>query len=107
MNREIISVQVGQCGNQIGCKFWCVTSFILVSLFLIGDREAIAEEHGIDNSGAYKGTQDVQRARAGVYYTEVDETRFVPRAVLVDLGKLILPAFSFSYISRTWNHGCH
>lgn len=22
MPREIVTVQVGQCGNQIGCKFW-------------------------------------------------------------------------------------
>jgi hypothetical protein len=22
MPREIITVQVGQCGNQIGCRFW-------------------------------------------------------------------------------------
>lgn len=22
MPRELITVQVGQCGNQIGCKFW-------------------------------------------------------------------------------------
>lgn len=68
--REIISVQVGQCGNQIGCKFW----------------QTIADEHGIDNSGAFIGASDAQRDRAGVYYTEVDKSRFVPRAVLVDLG---------------------
>jgi tubulin beta len=66
---EIISVQVGQCGNQIGCKFW----------------ETIAAEHGIDETGSFKGSSDIQRVRAGVYYTEVDKTRFVPRAVLVDL----------------------
>lgn len=22
MPRELITVQVGQCGNQIGCRFW-------------------------------------------------------------------------------------
>ena len=22
MPRELITVQIGQCGNQIGCKFW-------------------------------------------------------------------------------------
>lgn len=74
MPREIISVQVGQCGNQIGCKFW----------------ETIAEEHGIDGSGIYRGTHDIQRERAGVYYTEVDKSRFVPRAICVDLGLLLL-----------------
>ena len=33
--REIVHLQVGQCGNQIGNKFW----------------EVIAEEHGIDPTG--------------------------------------------------------
>lgn len=68
--REIISVQVGQCGNQIGCQFW----------------ETIAHEHGIDPKGNYIGTQDIQRAQAGVYYHEADKSRFVPRSVIVDLG---------------------
>jgi tubulin epsilon len=22
MPRELVTVQVGQCGNQIGCRFW-------------------------------------------------------------------------------------
>eukprot|EP01050_Picozoa_sp_SAG11_P015797 SAG11_NODE_2089_length_3844_cov_3.009880_1_plen_69_part_00 len=22
MPRELITIQVGQCGNQVGCKFW-------------------------------------------------------------------------------------
>ena len=35
--REIVHVQAGQCGNQIGAKFW----------------EIISDEHGIDPSGSY------------------------------------------------------
>jgi len=30
--REIVHIQAGQCGNQIGAKV-CITSFILVSEF--------------------------------------------------------------------------
>jgi tubulin beta len=75
--REIISVQVGQCGNQIGGKFW----------------ETICAEHGIGADGVYKGDSSQQLERADVYFTEVDGKRWVPRAVLVDLGNffLILP----------------
>lgn len=72
--REIISVQVGQCGNQIGGKFW----------------EALNEEHGINEAGIYAGTNDEQREHSSVYYTQVDDNRYVPRAVLVDLGKFCL-----------------
>uniref|UniRef100_A0A1I7Y6M4 Tubulin beta chain n=1 Tax=Steinernema glaseri TaxID=37863 RepID=A0A1I7Y6M4_9BILA len=67
--REIIHLQVGQCGNQIGSKFW----------------EVISEEHGIEADGSYKGTSDLQLDRIDVYYTEASNHRYVPRAVLIDL----------------------
>ena len=38
------SPQAGQCGNQIGAKFW----------------EIISDEHGIDPTGSYTGTSDLQ-----------------------------------------------
>ena len=66
---EIIHLQVGQCGNQIGAKFW----------------EVISEEHGIDATGSYVGDSDLQLERIGVYYDEASGGRYVPRAVLVDL----------------------
>ncbi|KAI8927501.1 tubulin beta chain [Entophlyctis helioformis] len=67
--REIIHVQTGQCGNQIGAKFW----------------EVISDEHGIDPTGKYQGTNDLQLERMSVYYNEGQGGRFVPRSVLVDL----------------------
>jgi len=67
--REIVHVQAGQCGNQIGSKFW----------------EVISDEHGIDATGAYVGTSDIQTERANVYFNEAQGGRYVPRAVLVDL----------------------
>jgi tubulin beta len=62
-------LQVGQCGNQIGSKFWSV----------------ISEEHGIDNCGSYKGKDDLQLERINVYYNEAQGGKYVPRAILVDL----------------------
>merc|ERR1712179_829103 len=82
--REIVHVQAGQCGNQIGAKFW----------------EIISDEHGIDPTGAYIGTSELQMERIEVYYNEamglspeskakgeklVSGGKFVPRAILVDL----------------------
>ncbi|ORX87635.1 alpha-beta tubulin [Basidiobolus meristosporus CBS 931.73] len=67
--REIIQVQAGQCGNQIGHKFW----------------ETISAEHGIDGSGSYNGDSDLQLERINVYYNEASGAKYVPRAVLVDL----------------------
>jgi len=67
--REIVHIQAGQCGNQIGAKFW----------------ETIIEEHGLDASGAYVGDQELQLERANVYFNEANSGKYVPRAVLVDL----------------------
>ncbi|KAF7124364.1 hypothetical protein RHSIM_Rhsim12G0138700 [Rhododendron simsii] len=67
--REILHIQGGQCGNQIGSKFW----------------EVVCEEHGIDPTGRYTGDSDLQLERVNVYYNEAGSGRFVPRAVLMDL----------------------
>ncbi|KAJ1536265.1 Tubulin beta-2B chain, partial [Nowakowskiella sp. JEL0078] len=68
--REIIQVQTGQCGNQIGSKFW----------------EVVCDEHGIDGSGAYIGDNSLQLERVNVYFDEgMNKQKYVPRAILVDL----------------------
>ncbi|CAF0746490.1 unnamed protein product [Didymodactylos carnosus] len=67
--REILHLQVGQCGNQIGLKFW----------------EAVCDEHGIDPTGTYVGDSSLQLERIDVYFTEAQGQRYVPRAVLIDL----------------------
>merc|ERR1711962_1625104 len=67
--REIVHIQAGQCGNQIGAKFW----------------EVISDEHGIDPTGTYHGDSDLQLERINVYYNEASGGKYVPRAVLVDL----------------------
>lgn len=67
--REIVSIQAGQCGNQIGAKFW----------------ETVCEEHGIEANGTYSGSSSTQLERINVYFNEAANKRYVPRAVLMDL----------------------
>merc|ERR1711939_344043 len=67
--REIVHLQTGQCGNQIGAAFW----------------QTISGEHGLDGSGVYNGTSDLQLERLNVYFNEASGNKYVPRAVLVDL----------------------
>ena len=69
MPREIVHIQAGQCGNQVGSKFW----------------EIISDEHGIDPSGEYHGDSDLQIERIEVYFNESSNDSYVPRAVLTDL----------------------
>lgn len=68
--REIVCLQVGQCGNQIGSKFW----------------QLVAEEHGVNtHTGNFEGTSDLQMERLNVYFDEGMGGRYVPRSILVDL----------------------
>jgi hypothetical protein len=67
--REIVHIQAGQCGNQIGSKFW----------------EIITDEHGMSPDGVPDDDQnEIQRERLSVYYNEATD-RYIPRAILVDL----------------------
>mmetsp|Transcript_19211 Transcript_19211/g.27357 ORF Transcript_19211/g.27357 Transcript_19211/m.27357 type:complete len:447 (+) Transcript_19211:146-1486(+) len=67
--REIVHIQAGQCGNQIGSKFW----------------EMMSGEHGVQPDGSFAGTSDQQLERINVYFSEAMGGRYVPRAVLTDL----------------------
>uniref|UniRef100_A0A915PXX6 Tubulin beta chain n=1 Tax=Setaria digitata TaxID=48799 RepID=A0A915PXX6_9BILA len=78
--REIIHIQAGQCGNQIGTKFW----------------EVISDEHGIEPDGTYKGDSELQLERINVYFDEAQRKKYVPRAVLVDLEPGTMDSVRFS-----------
>ncbi|XP_068627379.1 tubulin beta-4A chain-like [Battus philenor] len=90
--REIVHLQAGQCGNQIGSKFW----------------EIISDEHGIDQTGHYRGDSELQLERIQVYYNEAaDGNRYVPRAVLVDLEPGTMDAVrssSYGHLFRPDNY---
>jgi tubulin beta len=67
--REIVHLSVGQCGNQVGSKFW----------------EVISDEHGIDPTGTYHGDSDLQLERINVYFNEATGGKYVPRSIMIDL----------------------
>ena len=84
--REIVHMQAGQCGNQIGAKVSYVLCFVNFffrnpsrrSIYVVFKRryfllqfwEVISDEHGIDPTGAYHGDSDLQLERINVYYNE-------------------------------------
>jgi len=85
MVREIVHVQVGQCGNQIGNAFWTT----------------MGKEHKLEENGKFKGkpeNKDNQKRldKIDVYYAEAGTMRFVPRACLVDLEPGIMDVIKAS-----------
>jgi len=66
--REIITLQVGQAGNQIGEAFW----------------QSLLSEHGIDGDGHVHGDQ-YQSQKLGTFFSEASEKKYVPRSLQIDL----------------------
>jgi len=72
MPQEIINIQLGQAGNQVGQAFW----------------ETVLAEHGLDREGIYRGNDPLQLPRVGVYFSEVETggvVKHVPRSIQIDL----------------------
>ncbi len=68
--REILSIHIGQCGNQIADRFW----------------RLVLKEHGLTEAGTPKqGSSAAANANMEVFFHKVREGKYVPRAVLVDL----------------------
>jgi len=105
MVREILHIQVGQCGNQIGNRFW----------------QTVVAEHNLDGTGKYIGKDSATDLdKVDVYLRSAGE-RYVPRACLVDLepgtvdvikaspvGKLFKPdnfVFGASGAGNNWAKG--
>lgn len=88
MVRSIISLQAGQCGNQIGAAFW----------------KTISEEHGIGPDGCpKKGSSHSQLERIGVYFNQAQDERYVPRAVLIDLEPGVVNNIKNSSLGSTFH----
>ncbi|KAI5180677.1 tubulin gamma [Nematocida sp. AWRm80] len=64
---SIITLQVGQCGNQIGAEYW--------------DR--LCSEHGISFSGEVD--KKIVNDRKDTFFYESCDGRFFPRSILIDL----------------------
>ncbi|MCB1227266.1 MAG: tubulin beta chain [Verrucomicrobiales bacterium] len=68
--REILSIHVGQCGNQIADRFW----------------RLILREHGLGPDGMPTGKgMTSNNSSMEVFFNKVRDGKYVPRAVLVDL----------------------
>lgn len=70
MVRELVSLQIGQCGNQVATQFW--------------DR--YRTEHELDEEGFATDAQGlIEKERIDCLFRECTSGRFCPRNVLIDL----------------------
>ncbi|KAH9842088.1 Tubulin gamma chain, partial [Teratosphaeria destructans] len=71
---EIITLQAGQCGNSVGSKFW----------------QQLCQEHGINSDGNLADYATEGGDRKDVFFYQSDDTRYIPRAILLDLEPRVI-----------------
>ncbi|KAM9996885.1 hypothetical protein ACTFIZ_001824 [Dictyostelium cf. discoideum] len=87
MPREIITLQVGQCGNQIGSEFW----------------KQLCKEHGINAAGYLEEFAKPGIDRKDVFFYQSDDDHYVPRALLLDLEPRVIDSIKTSEYSGLYN----
>jgi len=80
MPREIITLQVGQCGNQIGADFW----------------KQLCLEHGIEPDGSLTPTTTASDDRKDVFFYPSDDDHYIRRALLIDLEPRVVNKLTHS-----------
>jgi len=81
MVREIVHVQVGQCGNQVGKAFWeTVCNEHKVNHDCKFDENWNGKAMDLDNDGTFDELENI-----GVYFRETGDMTYVARALVVDL----------------------
>eukprot|EP00898_Chlorokybus_atmophyticus_P002512 jgi/Chlat1/3261/Chrsp22S03436 len=90
MPREIITLQVGQCGNQIGTEFW----------------KQLCLEHGISKEGILEdfATAGGGGDRKDVFFYQADDEHYIPRALLLDLEPRVISSIQNGEYRNLYNH---
>ena len=83
----MITLQVGQCGNQIGSEFW----------------KKLCAEHGISPDGVLEPFATEGIDRKDVFFYQADDDHYVPRAILMDLEPRVINAISNSPYAKLYN----
>ena len=87
MPREIITLQAGQCGNQIGMEFW----------------KQLCLEHGINQEGVLEEYATAGDDRKDVFFYQADDEHYIPRAVLMDLEPRVIHSIQTSPYAGLYN----
>ncbi|XP_059618024.1 tubulin gamma-1 chain [Phlebotomus argentipes] len=87
MPSEMITLQLGQCGNQIGFEFW----------------KRLCMEHGISPSGVLEMNAAEGVDRKDVFFYQADDEHYIPRAVLLDLEPRVINTIMTSQYAKLYN----
>jgi len=84
---EMIMLQLGQCGNQIGFEFW----------------KKLCKEHGISPEGILEEHATEGIDRKDVFFYQADDEHYIPRSVLLDLEPRVINSIMNSDYAKLYN----
>jgi tubulin gamma len=88
MPREIVTIQLGQCGNQskyeLANLIQCVPDWIILTVGAVYWQRLCAE-HGISKEGILEEWATEGGDRKDVFFYQADDEHYIPRSILVDL----------------------
>lgn len=87
MPREMVMLQLGQCGNQIGFEFW----------------KKLCKEHGISSEGILEEHATEGLDRKDVFFYQADDEHYIPRSVLLDLEPRVINNIMTSEYKKLYN----
>jgi len=87
MSNEIVSLNVGQCGNQVAFEY----------------LKDLCHEHNLDPNGISKNNNLEGIDSKDIFFHELDYNRFTPRSILVDTEPRVLNSIKNSQYARLFN----
>jgi len=84
-SREIVTIQIGQCGNQVGTEFWSQVRSLRTICITLSCYHQLCREHDIALDGSWSGNDREQSAvvdRKEVFFYQADDNQYVPRALV-------------------------
>ncbi|XP_015592097.1 tubulin gamma-1 chain isoform X2 [Cephus cinctus] len=84
---EVITLQLGQCGNQVGFEFW----------------KRLCAEHAINPEGNLEDYAVDGIDRKDVFFYQSDDQHYIPRAVLLDLEPRVINTIMTSPYAKLYN----
>lgn len=87
MPREIVTIQLGQCGNQGEPEHFNPHAFLSSGWVKVGAVywQRLCAEHGINKEGILEEWATEGGDRKDVFFYQADDEHYIPRAILVDL----------------------
>ena len=86
MPREIVTIQVGQCGNQSNIKYHFNISVSVGVEFW----KRLCAEHGINESGKLEEFAKDGKDSKDVFFNQSDDDNYIPRSLLIDLEPSVI-----------------